>query len=322
MKVLIPPIKCQGIKSKLVGWIEDTHQWNEEGVWIEPFMGSGVVGFNLKPRKALFCDTNPHLISFYQGINSGTITPIVVREFLESEGAQLAKHGADYYYEVRKRFNREKSSLDFLFLNRSCFNGLIRFNRDGKFNVPFGHKPRRFSKAYITKIVNQVEWVAKRASLSNWTFLHQDFHTTLARATETDLIYCDPPYAGRHTDYFNTWNETHEKSLYQDLKTTKAQFILSTWHSNEHRENPAILNLWSEFNVITREHFYHVGAKESNRKPMLEALVTNFKPAVPTPRKNTDEFDNYAADARQLRFIRQKQQLTYSQKNPHPEERE
>ena len=174
-------------------------------------MGSGVVGFNLKPCRALFCDTNPHLISFYQGINSGAITPIVVREFLESEGTQLAKHGADYYYEIRKRFivksenkftfwktcpcfttpvggnsdsrrfswgcisnyrlyyNTEKSPLDFLFLNRACFNGLIRFNRKGEFNVPFGHKPERFSKAYITKIVNQVEWVAKLASLSDWT---------------------------------------------------------------------------------------------------------------------------------------------------------
>ena len=322
MKVLIPPIKCQGIKSKLVGWIAETRQWNGEGVWIEPFMGSGVVGFNLKPRKALFCDTNPHLISFYQGINTGTITPMVVREFLESEGPRLAKHGADYYYEVRKRFNREKSPLDFLFLNRACFNGLLRFNRKGEFNVPFGHKPERFSKAYVTKIVNQVEWVAKRASLSAWTFLHQDFRLTLSCATEADFIYCDPPYAGRHTDYFNTWNETHEKSLYQDLKTTKAQFILSTWHSNEHRENPAIPNLWSEFNVITREHFYHVGAKESNRKPMLEALITNFKLPAPVPRKNTDELDNYAADALQLRFIRQKKQRTYTLENPLSEETE
>ncbi len=322
MKVLIPPIKCQGIKSKLVKWIDETRQWDNKGVWIEPFMGSGVVGFNLKPRKALFCDTNPHLISFYQGINSGAITPIVVREFLESEGAQLAKHGADYYYQVRKRFNTEKSPLDFLFLNRACFNGLIRFNRKGGFNVPFGHKPERFSKAYVTKIANQVEWVAKRASLSDWTFLHQDFRTTLSCATGNDLIYCDPPYAGRHTDYFNTWKAAHEKLLYQNLKTTKAQFILSTWHSNEHRENPAILKLWSEFNVITREHFYHVGAKESNRKPMLEALVTNFEPAAPTSRKNTGELDSYAADTLQLRFIRQNQQSTDSQKNFPPEERE
>jgi DNA adenine methylase len=322
MKVLIPPIKCQGIKSKLVGWIEKTHQWNGEGVWIEPFMGSGVVGFNLKPRKALFCDTNPHLISFYQGINNGTINPIAVRQFLESEGSKLAKHGADYYYEVRKRFNREKAPLDFLFLNRACFNGLIRFNRKGEFNVPFGHKPERFSKAYTTKIVNQIKWVTKRASLSDWTFLHQDFRITLSRATEADFIYCDPPYAGRHTDYFNIWDETQEKSLYESLKATRARFILSTWHSNEHRENLAIPTLWSEFNVITREHFYHVGAKESNRKPMLEALVTNFEPAASAPRKNTDELDSYAADTLQLRFIRQKKQWTYTLENPLSEETE
>lgn len=312
MKVFIPPIKCQGIKSKLIPWIAETIQWNSKGVWIEPFMGSGVVGFNLKPRKALFCDTNPHLISFYQGINNGTINPIVVREFLEAEGNKLATHGADYYYEVRKRFNAKKSPLDFLFLNRAGFNGLIRFNRKGQFNVPFGHKPERFSKAYITKIVNQIEWVAKRASLSDWTFLHQDFHITLSRATEADFIYCDPPYAGRHTDYFNAWDETQEKVLYESLKATQARFILSTWHSNEHRENPTIPTFWSEFNVITREHFYHVGAKESNRKPMLEALVTNFEPAAPASRKNASEFDTHAADALQLRFIHQKKQLTYS----------
>ena len=311
MKVLIPPIKCQGIKSKLVTWIAETIQWDSKGVWIEPFMGSGVVGFNLKPRKALFSDTNPHLIAFYQEINNKTIHPILVREFLELEGSKLAKHGADYYYEVRKRFNREKSPLDFLFLNRACFNGLIRFNRQGEFNVPFGHKPGRFSKAYITKIVNQVDWVAKRASLSDWRFLHQDFRITLSLATEADLIYCDPPYAGRHTDYFNTWGEAQEKSLYEGLKETRTRFILSTWHSNEHRDNPAISTLWSEFNVITREHFYHVGAKESNRKPMLEALVTNFEPA-PEPRKTASECETYAADALQLKFLEQKGQSKYT----------
>ncbi len=278
MKILIPPIKCQGIKSKLVPWIAKTIQWNRKGIWIEPFMGSGVVGFNLKPAQALFSDTNPHLISFYQAINNGTINPILVREFLESEGNKLAKHGADFYYEVRQRFNTHKAPLDFLFLNRACFNGIIRFNRKGDFNVPFGHKPQRFSKAYVTKIVNQVKSVSELASLSDWTFVQQDFRTTLTCATAADLIYCDPPYAGRHTDYFNIWSEADETQLYKALKTTKAQFVLSTWYSNQHRENRAIPRLWSGFHIITREHFYHVGAKESNRKPMLEALVTNFTP--------------------------------------------
>lgn len=289
MKIFIPPIKCQGIKSKLVSWITETLQWDSKGIWIEPFMGSGVVGFNVKPHKAIFGDTNPHLIRFYQGINDGSINPINAREFLVTEGKKLERHGKDYYYEVRQRFNEGKSPLDFLFLNRACFNGLIRFNRRGDFNVPFGHKPKRYSKAYITKVVNQIDWVSKLARLHDWTFIHQDFRETLSCANETDFIYCDPPYAGRNTDYYNSWSSTHEKMLHEILRTTKARFILSTWHSNQHRNNPTIQTLWSEFNVLTRQHFYHVGANEENRKPMLEALITNFETV--TNDQTTNSFD-------------------------------
>lgn len=303
LKVLIPPIKCQGIKSKLVTWIAETLQWEGKGVWIEPFMGSGVVGFNIRPHKALFCDTNPHLIAFYQGINLGEINAIVVREFLEAEGSKLAKLGAAYYYEVRNRFNKKKSPLDFLFLNRACFNGLIRFNSKGKFNVPFGHKPERFSKAYITKIVNQVDWVCKLASISEWNFLQQDFRITLSETADNDFIYCDPPYAGRHTDYFNSWNRISEKALHRSLKSTHTRFILSTWHSNEHRENSAIPTIWSDFNVITRQHFYHVGANESNRKPMLEALITNFEPLHKDSNQNEVLTDDYEIHSQQLKLF-------------------
>ena len=276
MKLLIPPIKCQGIKSKLVTWLSEIVKLRREGTWVEPFMGSGVVGFNINPTKAIFCDTNPHLISFYQQINDGKITAGVVREFLETEGTNLSKHGESYYYEMRDRFNFLNDPLDFLFLNRSCFNGLIRFNRKGQFNVPFGHKPERFSKAYITKIVNQVAWVSERTTANNWTFRCQDFRNTISQVNHTDLIYCDPPYIARHTDYFNGWTDTDERCLYRELKKTSAEFILSTWHSNQHRHNPFVDELWSEFSLITREHYYHVGAKEANRKPMLEALVTTL----------------------------------------------
>ena len=276
MKVLIPPVKCQGIKSKLVLWLTEVMQKKRKTIWVEPFMGSGVVGFNFNPPQALFCDTNPHLIRFYQEINDGVITPSIVRKFLETEGKNLAKHGEDYYYKVRDRFNIFKEPLDFLFLNRSCFNGLMRFNRKGYFNVPFGHKPERFSKAYITKIVNQVAWVSARAQANNWTFKHQDFRATLSQIDRQGLVYCDPPYVGRHTDYFNGWTEADELSLYEVLKNTKNNFVLSTWHSNQHRNNPFVKKLWSEFNIITREHFYHIGASETNRKPVIEALVTRF----------------------------------------------
>lgn len=281
MTIHIPPIKCQGIKSKLVPWIQETMIWNEHGRWIEPFVGSGVVGFNIAPHTALFCDSNPHIIRFYSAINTGIITPGIAREFLVSEGEKLSKYGKDYYYEVRERFNRTQAPLDFLFLNRSCFNGMIRFNSQGKFNVPFGHKPERFSKAYITKIVNQIEFVSKKAQLSEWTFRCQDFRVTLlTEMTEEDFVYCDPPYAGRHVDYFNGWNAQDEHDLQTLLTQCPAQLILSTWHHNQYRENPSIESVWSEFHILTREHFYHVGAKETNRNPMIEALVVNFSPYI------------------------------------------
>ena len=238
-------------------------------------MGSGVVGFNIASPRAIFSDSNPHLIDFYRALSAGKVTPHLVREFLELEGKRLSKYGEAYYYEVRQRFNSYHAPLDFLFLNRCCFNGLIRFNNSGAFNVPFGHKPQRFSRAYITKIVNQVSWVVARMRDSDWRFKHQDFRLSLAEASADDLVYCDPPYVGRHTDYFNSWSNHDESHLYQKLKALPARFILSTWHSNQHRINPAVEGgCWSNFSIVTRPHFYHVGARESNRKPMLEALIT------------------------------------------------
>ena len=85
---------------------------------------------------------------------SGIITSYIVREFLEREGKLLEQWSDEYYYTVRARFNQEHNPLDFLFLNRSCFNGMIRFNKSFGFNVPYGHKPQRFAKAYVTKTVN------------------------------------------------------------------------------------------------------------------------------------------------------------------------
>lgn len=275
--VKVPPIKTQGIKTKLVEWIKNSIQWNGDGVWIEPFMGSGVVGFNMKPKNALFSDSNPYIIKFYSDLNKGDITPDSVRLYLESEGVKLSRLGEEYYYNVRDRFNTHHNPLDFLFLNRSCFNGVIRFNKKGGFNVPFGHKIQRFSKSYITKIVNQVDFVFRLMKSNNWIFICQDFKETLSSVSSDDFVYCDPPYVGRHVDYYDSWDEELENKLFDILKDIPANFVLSTWHSNQYRKNHYINSIWSQFNVITKEHFYHVGGKEINRNPMLEALVCNYK---------------------------------------------
>ena len=231
---------------------------------------------NVAPKRALLADSNPHLIRFYRAIDDGTIDGPKARRFLKREGQLLADRGQDHYYHVRDRFNSIGDPLDFLFLNRSCFNGLIRFNKKGNFNVPFGHKPERFAQAYVTKIVNQIECFRAATEVFDWRFECQDYQVTIAEAKQSDFVYCDPPYIGRHVDYFDSWDAQSERSLYDVLKSTDVRFMLSTWHSNEHRENVYLRKIWRGLEVSTTEHFYHVGAQEKNRRPMLEALVTNY----------------------------------------------
>ena len=285
VKVGVPPIKSQGIKTKLVPWIKSVVPDNFSGTWIEPFMGTGAVAFNIAPKRALLCDTNPHLIRFYSAIASGEITENIVREFLTREGETLLSKGEDHYYFIRERFNREHSPLDFLFLNRAGFNGMIRFNRKGGFNIPFCRKPERFAQAYVTKITNQVDWVSKLIQTKEFTFKCQDFNKTISEALSTDIVYCDPPYIDRHADYYNGWVDVNERKLFDVLSDFKGKFILSTWHHNDYRENEYVKTLWSEHSVLTREHFYHVGGSEINRNPVIEALITNFDATPNKPYK-------------------------------------
>lgn len=275
-KIHVPPLKIQGIKTKIVPLIREHIQLGNNSIWFEPFMGSGVVGFNIEPQRAVFADTNPHIIDFYRGIKSGEITSGLVRSFLESEGKKLEQGDDVYYYEVRDRFNKEHDPLDFLFLNRACFNGMMRFNKNYKFNVPYGHKPLRFSKAYITKVVNQIAHIEELLAKNDWEFLCCSFEKTIKQATTNDFIYCDPPYIGRHVDYYDSWNESSEIALHDDLIRSGALFMLSTWHHNTYRSNEYVERVWGDCNIVTHEHFYHIGAKEKNRNMMVEAILMNY----------------------------------------------
>jgi DNA adenine methylase len=217
-------------------------------------------------------------VRFYQDIQRGNVGAALVRDFLRDQGATLSAKGEGYFYEVRERFNSAPNSLDFLFLNRSCFNGVMRFNKKGRFNVPFCRKPDRFAAPYITKISNQVSAIASVISRFDWEFRVSGFRETLSEVTEGDFVYADPPYAGRHVDYFNSWSQEDEDDLGMRLTSLRCGFVLSTWHSNEFRSNLAMENRWrgGPFHIFTKQHFYHVGSSEDLRHPMMEALVTNF----------------------------------------------
>ncbi len=206
MKIITPPIKSQGIKTKLVPWIKELVP-TETGTWIEPFLGTGVVAFNMRYKKAILNDTNPHIIKFYQDIQSSIITKHTIKKYLEVEGENLRNaddNGYDHFRFIKKRFNETFDPYDFLFLSRAGFNGMMRFNKKGHWNIPFCKKPDRFAQAYITKITNQVSMVSNIIKPEPaWTFHNTSFADIIPLATENDFI-----------NFVNTSKGRQSKSLF------------------------------------------------------------------------------------------------------------
>lgn len=131
MTVIVPPIKSQGIKTKLVPWINEPACRSgldlKAANWIEPFFGTGVVGMNAPiGGRRIVGDSNPHIIDFYKSVQDGAVTPQNMREYLQREG-NLLEHSGDDGYEhyrlVKDRFNASHSPFDFIFHQEQALTG-------------------------------------------------------------------------------------------------------------------------------------------------------------------------------------------------------
>lgn len=274
MSVIVPPIKCQGIKTKLIDFIRKSVQCDPNQRWVEPFLGSGAVVFNMQPKKALLCDNHPALIQFYKDLKADILTPVIVREYLEHCGSKLSTGGESYFYARRKAFNQTPTSLDLLFLNRSCFNGLIRYNKSGEFNTPFCQNPNKFSKTYIDKIVNLVTQAQQLVQTNDWEFKVNPWQETFKELQPDDYMYLDPPYMGRNATYFTQWVQDDMSELTNALKRTQNAWAMSMWVSYGERMNP-YMDEWVGWPVKTEEHYYRVGSHVEYRSEVSEGLILN-----------------------------------------------
>ena len=107
----------------------------------------------------------------------------------------------------------------------------------------------------------------------DWTFKCCSWQEAFDGATEDDYIYLDPPYIGRDTSYVGEWPEEEAIQLAEYAHNTPANVCLSMWKENKFRRNDHLFEYWSDFKWHEQEHFYHIGAKESNRHPMIEVLA-------------------------------------------------
>ena len=186
-----PFVKWVGGKRQLMQVLEDNFP-KQFGTYHEPFLGGGAVMFNLLSKEAkLSCnvsDFNSDLILAYVTIRDKLRKLI---ESLETHSKNYQKDSSEYYYEVRKQEPKqqiEKVSR-LIFLNRTCFNGLYRVNKKGKFNVPLGRytNPNIVNKENLTAVSKILH--SEKIKISC-----RGFEAVLDDAKKGDLIYFDPPY--------------------------------------------------------------------------------------------------------------------------------
>lgn len=156
--------------------------------FVEPFAGSCAVSLNVRFKKALVCDANPDLIHLYQHIQREGEGFIQACQSLFTPETNTKKR----YLELREEFNncqdsRRRAAL-LVYLNRHAFNGLVRYNTKGQFNVPFGkYKAPYFPLKEMADFLQKVRETDTR-------FVCCDFREAFARLEKGDVVYCDPPY--------------------------------------------------------------------------------------------------------------------------------
>lgn len=255
-KKLTPPLKWAGGKRWLVPILQRLYEPHKHRRLVEPFVGGMAVALGILPEKALLSDINPHLINFYEWLKKGLV---VEMKMLNDES---------FFYESRKRFNdlvltgpekRKEAAELFYYLNRTCFNGLCRFNSKGEFNVPFG-KYKNIN--YVSDFSNYSK------TFKNWTLQTASFDS-LQNIQSSDFLYADPPYHVQFTKYSKEdFTMDNQKDLVSWLLKCDCPLVVSNQATDEMRS----LYQTKNFDYIELPAPRRISCN-GDRKPALEMLA-------------------------------------------------
>jgi len=241
------------------------------GRYFEPFIGGGAVFFDLLPEKAFLSDLNNELVITYN----------VIKNDVENLIKSLKKHKLDkeYFLKIRSQ-NPEKLSdtntaSRFIYLNRTCFNGMYRVNSKGGFNVPFG----KYTNPLICDEVN-LRKVSK--ALQNVEIKKQDYKEVLKKARKGDFIYFDPPYYPvSKTASFTSYT----KEAFLDKEQTELRDTFAELHKRgcfvmlSNSDTPFINKIYSEIKgvrITKVQAGRAINSDASKRGKITEVLVTNY----------------------------------------------
>ena len=292
-----PFVKWAGGKGSLIPQLNNFYPYElQNGVierYIEPFVGGGAVlidilqKYNLKEAYAF--DINIDLINSYNVIKNNVEDLITNLKQIETEYLELEQEKRkEYFYKKRNEYNSYtleeneqniQRAAQFIYLNRTCFNGLYRVNKAGKFNVPMGsHKnPTICDEENLRNLSNLIQ---------NVQFLYGDYRKSMKYVTEKTFVYFDPPYrplniTSGFTSYtkedFNDDNQRELAEFYRELNTQNLKLMLSNSNpKNTNKEDTFFDNIYQGFNIDEIYASRMINANSKGRGKISEILVTNY----------------------------------------------
>lgn len=293
-KIAKPFLKWAGGKTQLINDIEKslpTYLTKSKFTYVEPFVGSGAVLFwmlktfpNIK--KAVINDINADLINTYKTIASRPKELISILQILQNEFHSLEGNEDDkkvYYYKKRDLYNTRKEEQSgqaalFIFINRTCFNGLYRVNKNNLYNVPMGgyKKPTICDKDNI---------LAVSKALQKVEILCGDYEQTLGYANPKSLFYFDPPYkplsqTSSFTSYSKEEFDDQDQMRLRDF-CTKLDILNHSWMlsnsdvKGKDQNDNFFDDLYSNYSIIRVDARRSINSNPEKRGSLKELLITN-----------------------------------------------
>ncbi|MCR2043650.1 DNA adenine methylase [Anaerosalibacter massiliensis] len=288
-----PFVKWAGGKRQLIAVINESlpSELKEGKItrYIEPFVGGGAMLFylsqNYKFDEIIINDLNLDLINIYITIKNDVNKLIEELRKLSYEYFKLDNEDRkDYYSTIRSKFNNDgldeiKKSAYFIFLNRTCFNGLYRVNKKGQFNVPYG----KYKKPLILDEDNLLN-VSKL--LQNVTIFNKDFEDMDTYIDENTFVYFDPPYRPLNkTSSFTSYNEykfddreqIRLANFYKKLSSRGAKLMLSNSDPKNVDSSDDFFDiLYKENNIIRVGAKRNINSNANKRGKINELLILNY----------------------------------------------
>ncbi|MFW5649749.1 MAG: DNA adenine methylase [Candidatus Alkaliphilus sp. MAG34] len=288
-----PFLKWAGGKRQLLPVINDNLppelKSGKINKYIEPFVGGGAVLFDLlqkyKFKEVIINDYNENLINLYKAIKNDANLIINNLGLISDEYLQLGEeHRKEYYYFIREAFNNAsddsiEKSVYFLFLNKTCFNGLYRVNSKNQFNVPHGRykNPTILDKDGLINISK---------ILSNVKITHGDFANVEQYVDDSTFVYLDPPYrplnnTSSFTSYSSNGFDDNEQirlaNFFDILNEKRAKLMLSNSDpKNTDADDIFFDDLYEKYNITRVEAKRAINSNPDGRGKLTELLITNY----------------------------------------------